>query len=237
MLHFEDELYHSVIGALCFHLILCLCTAGSHRPWRLARAATDSHVAAVVTMWPCCSPTKPPPALSHKLMDKNTQQIPHSLSIEIQGQLPATRLPKGMYKQRQMNTCTHINTNRDRHTHAMAPSETTSYCSLGCAMTTVCIFGVNCCHCCFVCLGRGGAVFLSRTWLSDIDMLRHLCWEDSIMQYISISRFCTIGNMTFQPSTMAIWLPVVCLSCYSDTGCLPPHPATLSFSLCSSTHF
>lgn len=167
-------------------------------------------------------------------MDKNTQQIPHSLSIEIQGQLLATLLTRGMYKQRQGNTHmhTHILTQTETDMHPVAPSGTSYRCPWG-VWWTLCTFGINCRRCCFVCFR--GAVFLSPTWHTDTDMLRHLCWEDNIMQYIAISRYCTVGNMTFQPSTLAVWLPVVCLPRYMATGCLPPHAAALSTSLCSNT--
>lgn len=133
--------------------MLCLCRRATRGPWRLARAASDSRIVAAVSMWPCSSPTKLPPAFSHKLMDKNTQQIPHSLSIKIQGQLLSTLLPGGMYKQRQVNAHGLIQT--ETWKHMVAPSAPSSCSSIRCLMTTVCTFGANCCHGCFVCsVGR-----------------------------------------------------------------------------------
>lgn len=84
-------------------------------------------------------------------MDKNTQQIPHSLSIKIQGQLLATPLPEGIHKQRQENSCAGMQ--RETWKHMVAPSAPSSCCSIRCLMTTVCTFGANCCHCCFGCSG------------------------------------------------------------------------------------
>lgn len=133
--------------------MLCLCKRATCGPWRLARAASDSRIEAAVTMWPCSSPTKLPPALSHRRMDKNTQQILHSLSIKIQGQLLSTLLPEGMYKQRKGNM--HVLIQTEARTHMAAPSAPSSCCSRRCLMTTVCTFGANCCHCCSVCsVGR-----------------------------------------------------------------------------------
>lgn len=167
-------------------------------------------------------------------MDKNTQQIPHSLSIQIQGQLPATLLTQGMYKQRQGNAHTHIWTQTETDIHTVAPGGT-SYCGPWGVWWMLCTLAINCRRCCFVCFR--GAVLLSPTWHTDTDMLRHLCWTDNIMQYIAISTYCTVGNMTSQPSTLAVWLPVVCLPRYVATGCLPPHTAALSTSLCPNTQF
>lgn len=169
-------------------------------------------------------------------MDKNTQQIPHSLSIEIQGQLLATLLTQGMYKQRQGNTHMHTLTLTQTETdmHTVAPTGA-SYCCPEVYDECCAHFGINCLRCCFV--RFRGAVLLSPTWHTDTDMLQRLCWADNIMQYIAISRYCTVGNMTFQPSTLAVWLPVVCLPCYTDRGCLPPHTTALSTSLFSNTHF
>lgn len=167
-------------------------------------------------------------------MDKNTQQIPHSLSIEIQGQLLATLLTQGMYKQRQGNAHTHILIQTETGTHPVATAGA-SYSSPWGIRWTLCTFGINCRRCCFVCFR--GAVLLSPTWHTDTDMLRRMCWADNIVQYIAISRYCTVGNMTFQPSTLAVWLPVVCLPRYTATGCLSPHTAALPTSLCSNTRF
>lgn len=93
-------------------------------------------------------------------MDKNTQQILHSLSIKIQGQLLSTLLPEGMYKQRKGNM--HVLIQTEARTHMVAPSAPSSCCSRRChwwplsahleqtAVTAV--------------LSAALAVFLSPTW-------------------------------------------------------------------------
>lgn len=53
LLCFRNERFHSASEALT---TCCVFVKWALRPWRLARAATDSGVAAVVTVWPCCSP-------------------------------------------------------------------------------------------------------------------------------------------------------------------------------------
>lgn len=167
-------------------------------------------------------------------MDKNTQQIPHSLSIQTQGQLPGHPVNTGnvQTKAREYtHTHTHDNTNIDWHAH----TGTSHCCPLRCMTNAVPIW--NKLPSLLFRLHEEGrvGVFFSPTWHTDTDMLRRLCWDDNIMQYIAISRYCTVGNMTFQPSTLAVWLPVVCLPRYTATGCLSPHTAALSSSLHSDT--
>lgn len=88
--------------------------------------------------------TKPPPALSCRLMYKNTQQIPHSLSIEIQGQLPATLLAHGMYKQRQGNAHTRAHTmgHKQTNVHAVWVSYLLSEVHDGCCLEEAAIAAV-----------------------------------------------------------------------------------------------
>lgn len=81
-------------------------------------------------------------------------------------------------------------------------------------------FGRKCCRCGF------GSCEEWRRWSSSVplgtDVVFCFSWVDNMKQYIVISGYCIIDNMTFQPSAL-VWLPVVRLPRYFAPGCLSPH--------------
>lgn len=136
-----------------------------------------------------------------------------------------------MYKQRRRNAHRHtlLSTNRG---YAVAPGgasyrlpEVRDGCSAH--------FGRKCCRCGF------GSCEEWRRWSSSVplgtDVVFCFSWVDNMKQYIVISGYCIIDNMTFQPSAL-VWLPVVRLPRYFAPGCLSPLTAAPSTSLFTNVH-
>lgn len=120
----------------------CVFKKNHAQPWRSVQTDADSSVSRCLTL---VRSTKPPPALLHRrLMDKNTQQISLSLSIETQGQLPASLFVNTGNAQTKTRGYTHALLHKHTQKHTRAATATTptgASCCCPRGMWWTCTFG------------------------------------------------------------------------------------------------